>query len=489
MLEEFDSSDLATHIELTAETPTWDPNSDWFQNQEESMLDHTMQLRHDMKRSWRKDRHILSLNVIKDLAFVNALTSNVKVMLKSNRNVSVVKSGNKLPSVTATTLAKRWNIGLKSSLRTLEGTTQKTIRSLQHPMLSRRFKTNDRQFRYRRIPHTMFTDTLESKVTSWHRKNRYAQIFATSFGWTRVYLMMKKSKAHFGLQTLFKREGAPITIVMDGSREQTLGEFRKKAREAGCRIKQTEPYSPWQNAAEGAIRELKKGAGRKAAKSHSPEKLWDHCLELEGMIRSHTCLEHHELQGQVPETLISGQTADISSIVEHGWYDWVKFYDQNAKFPEPKEFYGRWLGPAPDIGPAMASKILKSNGQIIILSTYRGLSEDELSNKDQIKLRDHFDQMIKQRLGNSINGTNIIQVDPEAVSPYHERHGDDIDPTPNIDDATPENQDMHIGAVVTIPLQGKATTGRVNKKSRTASGDLYGKAKDNTILDTRAYEV
>ena len=47
-------------------------------------------------------------------------------------------------------------------------------------------------------------------------------------------------------------------------------------------VKQTEPYSPWQNVAEGAIREVKRGAGRKMAKMASPAKLWDHCLELEG---------------------------------------------------------------------------------------------------------------------------------------------------------------------------------------------------------------
>ena len=41
-----------------------------------------------------------------------------------------------------------------------------------------------------------------------------------------------------------------------------MGLFRRKAKEMGVHIKQTEPHSPWQNAAELAIRELKKGAGR-----------------------------------------------------------------------------------------------------------------------------------------------------------------------------------------------------------------------------------
>ena len=98
----------------------------------------------------------------------------------------------------------------------------------------------------------MFTDTLEASVISWFRQNKYAQIFATRFGWTRVYPMKQKSDAHEGLSLLAQRDGVPPNIIMDGSREQTMGEFRRKAREMGCRLKQTEPYSPFQNAAEGA---------------------------------------------------------------------------------------------------------------------------------------------------------------------------------------------------------------------------------------------
>ena len=52
-------------------------------------------------------------------------------------------------------------------------------------------------------------------------------------------------------------------MIMDGSKEQTMGKFRKKFQLADVHIRQTEPYSPWQNDAEGAIRELRRGSGRK----------------------------------------------------------------------------------------------------------------------------------------------------------------------------------------------------------------------------------
>ena len=85
---------------------------------------------------------------------------------------------------------------------------------------------NDRQLRYRRLSHYMFTDTLESRVTSWFCQNKYAQVFATRFGWVRVYPMKKKSDAHEGLSAMAHGDGVPPLSVMDGAKEQMMGEFR-----------------------------------------------------------------------------------------------------------------------------------------------------------------------------------------------------------------------------------------------------------------------
>ena len=77
-------------------------------------------------------------------------------------------------------------------------------------------------------------------------------------------------------------------------------------------MKQTEPYTPWSNAAEAAIRELKKGVGRQMVRSKAPKRLWDNCLEREAYVRSLTAHDIYRPDGQVPETLVSGKTADIS---------------------------------------------------------------------------------------------------------------------------------------------------------------------------------
>ncbi len=94
-----------------------------------------------------------------------------------------------------------------------------------------------------------------------------------------MYPMKTKSEAHKALSLMFQREGVPLSMVMDGSMEQTLGKFCWKLVDAHCQLKQTELYSPRQNAAEKEIKELKKGLGRKMLASGVPRQLWDSCLE------------------------------------------------------------------------------------------------------------------------------------------------------------------------------------------------------------------
>jgi hypothetical protein len=76
-------------------------------------------------------------------------------------NISLVKSEMRdKAGVDAATLAKNWGIGIESVKRTRLVTTQRGIRRMIHPSLTKRYNTNDRQLRYRRLPFTMYTDTM-----------------------------------------------------------------------------------------------------------------------------------------------------------------------------------------------------------------------------------------------------------------------------------------------------------------------------------------
>ncbi len=73
-------------------------------------------------------------------------------------------------------------------------------------------------------------------------------------------------------------------MVLDGLKEQCKGDFKRKLDKADCHAKQTEPYSLWQQAAEGCIHKLKRGVSHKMIMTGSPWVLWDHCIELEALI-------------------------------------------------------------------------------------------------------------------------------------------------------------------------------------------------------------
>jgi hypothetical protein len=179
----------------------------------------------------------------------------------------------------------------------------------------------------------MFTDTMEAGTLS-KRQNKYAQVFVVPPNWTKVYTMRTKGEAHHCLGSLFHEVGVPDKMVMDGSKEQTQGEFKKKLRDAGCMVHQTEPYTPWSDRAELAIRELKRKTRRTMVASHCPKRLWDDCLELTADINTHTVHENFELDGQTLQAIITGVTPDISTLAEFRWYQWVKWFDANAEFPK-----------------------------------------------------------------------------------------------------------------------------------------------------------
>ena len=104
----------------------------------------------------------------------------------------------------------------------------------------------------------------------------------------------------FSVAAQVKRNGVPPKIFVENSKEQTLGKFEKKCREADCHLVTTDPYYPWMQAAEGCIKPEKLGYSRNMLKSGCPKTLWDQLIELEALIRSYTALDIYGLEGQVP---------------------------------------------------------------------------------------------------------------------------------------------------------------------------------------------
>ena len=150
--------------------------------------------------------------------------------------------------------------------------------------------------------------------------------------------MKHKGEAHEALSLVFHCDGVPPTMVTNDPKEQTQSELQRILKEADCHPRVTESYSPWQQAAEGCICKLKRGSSHKMIKMGSSKPLWDHSLELEALVHSCTSKDIYMTAGQVPETIMTGDTADadISHIAEFGWYDWVMFCINVPSYPDKK---------------------------------------------------------------------------------------------------------------------------------------------------------
>ena len=74
----------------------------------------------------------------------------------------------------------------------------------------------------------------------------------------------------------------------------------------------------------------------------SPKQLWDDCVEESAIELSHTAHLLLELDGEVPEMVMTGETADISAFADHSWYQWIYFCDYVVVFPQDKKLPGRY---------------------------------------------------------------------------------------------------------------------------------------------------
>ena len=213
-------------------------------------------------------------------------------------------------------------------------------------------------------------------------------------------------------------------------------------------------------------------------------------------MRSFTAHDIYKLNGQVPETLVSGENADISPLAQFKWYKWVMFRDTSVTYPDAPMVLGGDLGPAVDIGPAMPRKILKSNGKVVYRSTIRELTPDEMPDKTMTQNRKDYTEKVNAILGDGFKYEDFA-TNPELESfdtPTFEAYSNDDDgeamPVPDADDeGDADTHNQYIGAEVNLPIGNKMMSGKVKGRKRTSDGSLVGRSNVNAILDTRTYEV
>lgn len=482
-LYEYEHPEEFPQVVMTYDSPVWDPYDEMFNKAETNLRSVVGYLDEDVIQ-----------NVFK-IATVDVTLRQISVVFTSEFQMAVdaTHTIKRKGTVSPEDLARRWRIGLDQARRTIERTTQLGVRDFTTIQGTRRLRHTNQQFKYRRLNAVVYTDTMFMKPMTLLR-HTCAQVYVTDFEWTKVYPIKSKKEAPYTLDLLHKEYGVFHTIVSDNAPELIHGDFARKARKAGAILHPIEAHTPNQNRAESAIRELKRLCRRAMVATASPAVLWDHCFQLYAEIRSHTAMNLMNLYGDVPHTVLVGDTADISHLCQFAWYDPVWYID--IKDPLENKKIARYLGPSHYVGDRMASKILAPTGRVLVRSSVFPITpEESILPSVQEKVKEYSEQL-KNALGERIKAMTMEPEDKEDediitpdFEPYQDETQVDIS-MPEADDMDDETFDKFISARVMLPgpdgLLQKAT---VKRRKCDDDGNYLGVAKKNPLLSTAVYDV
>ncbi|KAL7476431.1 hypothetical protein ACHAW6_002296 [Cyclotella cf. meneghiniana] len=172
--------------------------------------------------------------------------------------------------------------------------------------------------------------------------------------------MSRKNHAHDALGLRFAQEGFPPKMIVDNAKEMKSGEFAWKCKEATCYLRGTKPYSPWSNSAEWNLRKVQPETD--SVRCAQAAVVLCTGVRYKSYVCLHTAHDIFQLDSHMPETVISGKTADICLFCEFGFWG-VKFLDKVVAFPDDQKVLGKYLGPSMDVGLAMMQHVVKTNGK------------------------------------------------------------------------------------------------------------------------------
>jgi Fe-S-cluster containining protein len=404
-------------------------------------------------------------------------------------------------TVTADELSRRWRCGLETARKTLNKTTQRAVRDFTDSRGMRRLKPTAYQLKYPRIRTELYTDTYYGPCVSLEG-NKFCQIYASKYQWCRAFPMRDKKDAHLTQDKLFRTVGLPTAIIPDYALELTKGKFLKNAQRAQVHILPVEPYMHNLNFAETCIREVLRLYHRFMIARAIPKVLWDRCFVYCCEIRSHMALGHYDQEGECGATIIHGETADISHLVEFSFYDWIWFISpKEAKYD--RMMLGRWLGPSFDVGEALTFAVLTSSAEVVHRSSVLPLSVEERNSDETKILKVKFTEAIERKLGERAEG--IVSTGNEDVfekkmdeerTPYFVPYEDDEmdsnleeDKLQESEEENPVGHDKYISAKVQLQRGDTVHRGTVRRRKRDNEGKLIGFSHENPILDTALYEV
>jgi hypothetical protein len=72
----------------------------------------------------------------------------------------------------------------------------------------------------------------------------------------------------------------------------------------------------------------------------APKPFWANAIMLKAYVRLNMAHDIYSLQGEVPETVMSGKTLDTSQFFKFAFYDWLMFCNEPIAFPDNNPVLG-----------------------------------------------------------------------------------------------------------------------------------------------------
>jgi Reverse transcriptase (RNA-dependent DNA polymerase) len=285
--------------------------------------------------------------------------------------------------------------------------------------------------------------------------------------------------------------GVPNTLISDNAPEEIYGRARDTCTKYRINVKTIVPHSPWQNLAEASIREIKKAVRRTLRRTGTPLRLWPQCTEYCTAVRRLTASTIPQLRGRTPTEYVEGSTPDISAYAMFDWYQPVFYLTPVIDYPHERKCIGRWLGVAEECTDEMAFTILAGKGKVIVRKSVWAISDDEMAQPSIKEKLAKFDESIKLAydhnwpVSSDVDGSDILNSSEDKT----ESPAAAEDSSLELHNYTHEEMDEYLHKELELPRGGELAKARVLKRSRDGDGIPTGYRHENSILDTRQYEV
>lgn len=438
------------------------------------------------------------------LTLATALGDNVRC------TISGIQTSGKNSIVKPDQLARRWRCSIDCARRTLQKTTQRAVRDWSSVTGARRFRPTQFQLEYPRIRADVHVDVKKGPCKSIDG-NTCVAVYATSFQWARAYGLKTESQVSESLKNLFRDFGFPRVLRPDHAESLTAGEFRRIANKGQVPIRPHEPYRPDQNLAEDTIREGTRMYHRFMSSRNIPKACWDRVFIYSLELRSHMALGHPMQEGECGATIISGNTADVSHLVDFSIYDWCWVLSPTHSSQDNKQLC-RWLGPSFDVGSDLCFVCLTARGRYLHRTSVIPLNALERNSEDIKELKKKFTEELTNNLptgrSESISRGDSDEIDLRFMRPLD---GEDDDSTPEFEryeddhldkddepfEAAPDEEenpvefDKYVGMKVREQTDHSGIRFGIvrGRKREGPDGPYVGRYHENQFLDTSLYDV